>query len=371
MNSQDARRHYNRGVCLQSQGQIEKAEHHYQRAIEDDPEYAKAHCNYGLLLKQQGRLEEAEYHYQQVIEHNPEDDKVQYNYGLLLKEQGRLEEANRHLHRATELGYEGAGSHMPDSEIQAAISEGGGTQQDSLSLSSTRGRSCDSRNGIPQRLPVGETSAGGTLPVQMESIASPPRRPDLTREDMTVAEKIRSGEQAIMQKAWLPKSQQPPAVVMLQEIDTKARKTLTRETVESFQSQSDAWRIIDSCERDKPRWKSSEHITGVISTGESPPWIAVEHMDGGDLRARLKNHPNGLPVREALRLGEGVCQGLGVAHSLRRVHLDVKPANVLLKRTSESKDGNEDEEEYPWPKLTNWGLARTFAKKRGRWIHRQ
>jgi serine/threonine protein kinase len=93
----------------------------------------------------------------------------------------------------------------------------------------------------------------------------------------------------------------------------------------------------------------------VIDIGDRQPWLAMEYVDGGDLGELLARHPEGLPVEQALWLGEGVCKGLEIAHNLGRVHLDVKPENVLLK----------DTETGPWPKLADWGLARTLAEEAG------
>jgi outer membrane protein assembly factor BamB len=224
-----------------------------------------------------------------------------------------------------------------------------------------RSQSDDSRRATSRRLPVGEMTEE-IPPTQSESVASPPRRPDLTHAEMTIDEEIGSGGQAIIQTAQLPESKQPPSVVAVRELNTKA--TLTIEAAERFQSQADTWRTIDARERNKPRWEGSEHITGVIATGNERevPWVAIEYMDGGDLAARLEEYPNGLPVQQALWLGEGICQGLEVAHSLGRVHLDVKPANVLLKDLGESED---QEQSCPWPKLADWGLARTLAEETG------
>jgi hypothetical protein len=239
---------------------------------------------------------------------------------------------------------------------QATTADINHIHQDPSSSSPTHGDDSDSEydsGGSPsQQLPVdvAKTSNREIPSAQVGSIASPPRRTGLTREDMTIIEQIGSGGQAIIQKARLPESEQPPAVVALREPDTKT--ALPEETVKAFESQADTLQTIDARERD-----GSEHITGVIATSEDNglPWVAMEYMDGGDLAARLEEHPDGLPVREALWFGEGICRGLEVAHSLGYVHLDVTPANVLLKHTQEDK--------YPWPKLADWGLAHALTEE--------
>lgn len=134
-----------------------------------------------------------------------------------------------------------------------------------------------------------------------------------------------------------------------------ASGTITGEALETFFESTETWATIDARERDKHRWDGYEHIVGVIDTGDSLPWIAMEYMDGGDLLELLGTHSDGLPVGQALWVGECVCKALEIAHQLGRVHLDVKPGNVLLKQT----DG------WPWPKLADWGLARNLAKETG------
>ena len=187
----------------------------------------------------------------------------------------------------------------------------------------------------------------------LEQVASPPRRPGLSQTELTITEELGAGGQAIISKARLPAEAQPPATVALREPDTSA--TLTTEAVEEFLLQGETWATIDAREREKQRWADSEHIVGVIATGDRLPWLAMEYMDGGDLGELLAAHPDGLPVEQALWYGECICKGLEVAHQLGRAHLDVKPANVLLKQT----DG------WPWPKLADWGLSRTLAEETG------
>jgi serine/threonine protein kinase len=205
--------------------------------------------------------------------------------------------------------------------------------------------------GVSGRAPVVEAPTD-QMPAA-DIAASPPRRPGLSAEALTVVEEIGAGGQAIINKARVPEAKQPPATVALREPDTSA--TLTREAVEEFLSQAELWATIDAREREKQRWADSEHIVGVVAVGDRQPWVAMEYMDGGDLEGLLAEHPNGLPVGQALWLGECVCKGLEVAHNLGKVHLDVKPGNVLLKET----DG------WPWPKIADWGLARMLADETG------
>lgn len=133
--------------------------------------------------------------------------------------------------------------------------------------------------------------------------------------------------------------------------------TLTSDAIDGFLEEAATWATLDRREREKPRWTDSEHIVGVIDTGEQFPWIAMEYMDGGSLADRLDATEDGLPIDEALWIGECLCRGLAVAHSYGVAHLDLKPANVLFRETAEDN--------WNLPKLGDWGLARVLANRTG------
>ncbi len=72
--------------------------------------------------------------------------------------------------------------------------------------------------------------------------------------------------------------------------------------------------------------------------------IVMEFIEGGSLRDKLGQHPQGLPVQEALRILRQIAAGLEVAHAAGVIHRDMKPENVLLTR-----DGT--------ARVTDFGLA--------------
>ncbi len=71
-------------------------------------------------------------------------------------------------------------------------------------------------------------------------------------------------------------------------------------------------------------------------------WYAMEHVDGVDLRERLKSGP--LPVGEVKSLAISVLDALEAVHAAGFVHRDVKPSNILLSKTG--------------PRLCDFGIAR-------------
>lgn len=72
--------------------------------------------------------------------------------------------------------------------------------------------------------------------------------------------------------------------------------------------------------------------------------IVMEFIEGGSLRDKLRLHPHGLPVEEALRILRQIAAGLEAAHASGVIHRDMKPENVLL-----GSDGT--------ARVTDFGLA--------------
>jgi serine/threonine-protein kinase len=79
---------------------------------------------------------------------------------------------------------------------------------------------------------------------------------------------------------------------------------------------------------------------------DGSPYIAMEYVDGPDLRHALTGEA--FPVERALAIARGVALGLGAAHAKGIVHRDVKPENILL------AGGNGAPEV---PKLLDFGIA--------------
>ncbi len=77
-----------------------------------------------------------------------------------------------------------------------------------------------------------------------------------------------------------------------------------------------------------------------------PPWFALEHVDGPPI-SRVVRDTGPLDLEQALPVLRLLAAGLADLHARDRVHLDVKPSNVVLAAT---------------PRLLDLGASRTFAE---------
>ncbi|MDQ4148755.1 MAG: protein kinase, partial [Actinomycetota bacterium] len=79
------------------------------------------------------------------------------------------------------------------------------------------------------------------------------------------------------------------------------------------------------------------HIVAVLDTGEHRglPFIVMEHMPGGTLRERLKNH--GAQPARAAEWGAEMAAALKHAHQAGIVHCDIRPENILFTETDHLK----------------------------------
>ena len=91
----------------------------------------------------------------------------------------------------------------------------------------------------------------------------------------------------------------------------------------------------------------NEHVVGIydVEKDAQPPYLAMEMIDGISLQDKLDKH-GPLSVKEILRIGVQMAEGLAAAHKQGLVHRDIKPANILLENGVERV------------KITDFGLAR-------------
>jgi hypothetical protein len=90
-----------------------------------------------------------------------------------------------------------------------------------------------------------------------------------------------------------------------------------------------------------------EHVVTIHAVEEDhqPPYLVMQFVEGVSLQDKL-DRVGPLGVKETLRIGMQVAEGLAAAHKQGLVHRDVKPANILLENGVERV------------KLTDFGLAR-------------
>jgi uncharacterized protein (TIGR03067 family) len=91
----------------------------------------------------------------------------------------------------------------------------------------------------------------------------------------------------------------------------------------------------------------NEHVVGIYDVQENaqPPYLVMECIDGIALQDKI-DQKGTLGVKEVLRIGMQMAEGLAAAHKQGIVHRDIKPANILLENGVERV------------KITDFGLAR-------------
>lgn len=111
----------------------------------------------------------------------------------------------------------------------------------------------------------------------------------------------------------------------------------------------DTQQLLDSFQREAELLANLRHpsivkyvLHGRTNTGA--PYLAMEWVEGEDLKTKLRREP--LTVAQTLRLGLRVAEGLAAAHRVGVIHRDIKPSNILL------PNGNVDQ-----AKIADFGIA--------------
>ncbi|GMV81143.1 MAG: hypothetical protein AMXMBFR7_23270 [Planctomycetota bacterium] len=71
-------------------------------------------------------------------------------------------------------------------------------------------------------------------------------------------------------------------------------------------------------------------VLNVGVTDQGRPYLVMEYIEGRDLRAIIREHPDGVDIVRACRLAEKACEGLAEAHARGVVHRDLKPSNLVV-----------------------------------------
>ena len=89
-------------------------------------------------------------------------------------------------------------------------------------------------------------------------------------------------------------------------------------------------------------------IVAVYDSGEEPaPYIVMELVSGHTLR-ELMHKGEGVPLKRALEIGEGILAALEYSHERGIVHRDIKPANIMITDQGDVK-------------VMDFGIARVLA----------
>ncbi len=78
------------------------------------------------------------------------------------------------------------------------------------------------------------------------------------------------------------------------------------------------------------------HVIDVYSveeTSEGVPYLVMAFIDGMSLQERLDQN-GALPLRDVLRIGRHIAEGLAAAHARGLIHRDIKPGNILLETST-------------------------------------
>lgn len=70
-------------------------------------------------------------------------------------------------------------------------------------------------------------------------------------------------------------------------------------------------------------------IFDIRQDADGDHWVVMEYVSGRGLYETLRDHPNGMPLREVLDWMTGITAGLSFLHDRGIVHRDLKPANVF------------------------------------------
>ncbi len=83
-----------------------------------------------------------------------------------------------------------------------------------------------------------------------------------------------------------------------------------------------------------------------IGSVGSQQYIAMEYLDGGSLKDRIKEHPS---PAEALDIAHSIGSALEFVHQMGIVHRDIKPENILFQKGG-------------IPKITDFGVAKALDR---------
>ncbi|MEE9344921.1 MAG: serine/threonine-protein kinase [Methylococcales bacterium] len=72
-----------------------------------------------------------------------------------------------------------------------------------------------------------------------------------------------------------------------------------------------------------------------LNHSDNQVYIAMEYLSGQPLNHWIKEHPQGVSLKNAIPIIRGICDALKFAHLHKFIHLDVKPSNIIYDPESE------------------------------------
>lgn len=237
-----------------------------------------------------------------------------------------------------------------------------------------------------EETPNATENDGGTTPLNSPKPASGSRVP-LLHDRYEIVETIGRGGMGIVYRAWDRDLKRHVALKMVLAGDHAAEEQLTR-----FHNEAEAIARLHH-----------PNIVQVYDLGEQDglPFLSLEFVEGGSLADRLTDAP--MDARVSARLCETLARAVSFAHESGVIHRDLKPANILiayrtpggrheetkaneidsfrddatdeltlrmatssLQSLEQGSDGKFPHDESPdhwFPKITDFGLARTIDAK--------
>jgi Flp pilus assembly protein TadD len=101
-----SRQHYNLGVVLARNGNLDDAIKQYRKAIYVKPDNVEAYYNLGNALMRKGDAKDAIYNYRKALQFDPDFFKSYYNIAKILYSQGKISEAIYNYQKALTINNE-------------------------------------------------------------------------------------------------------------------------------------------------------------------------------------------------------------------------------------------------------------------------
>jgi len=169
-------------------------------------------------------------------------------------------------------------------------------------------------------------------------VVKPPSIPSFEYENIDKKDKIGSGGEANVYEGVITIGDDSHKVAIK---EPRFEGTIDTGMFEKFKREAETWSELDS----------HNNIVSVYGYGAgSIPWIALEYMDGGTLDNKINN----LETAEALWMAGRIAEGIHYGHLHGIAHLDLKPTNILTRKTPKGK--------WEYPKVSDWGLAKLLLE---------